>query len=189
MNGVGGGVNAKVKDLQTGRELSVKEFEDSLGLSPLMREVSLRERSMEQSREGEPQEPVLVGGCDDGGGGGASVGKAVASAVDKSTTKKTAAVSEATTAAASAAKIDADKKPRGGKKKPFGRNPGRWLTKRMGEAKAYLAGGDDDSPKRSNGPGYSDGQDDPAMRAIRAAAAAAGPVSYTHLTLPTILLV
>ena len=42
-----------VKDLQTGRELSMKEFEDSLGLSPLMREVSMRERSMEASREGE----------------------------------------------------------------------------------------------------------------------------------------
>ena len=62
-----------------------------------------------------------------------------------------------------------------GKKKPFGRNPGRWFTKRLGEAKAYLGGDEGDSPtSSSSGPGYSENQDDPAMRAIRAAAAAAG---------------
>ena len=35
---------AVVRDLRSGKDVPVKELEDNLGLSPLMREVSLRER-------------------------------------------------------------------------------------------------------------------------------------------------
>lgn len=160
-----GGSNAKVRHLQSGREITVKEFEDSLGLSPLMREVTRRERSVEASREGEPQELI------EGAGVGVSVAKAVADAVSKTQARKTSVTAE-------------EKKA----KKPFGRNPGRWFTKRLGEAAAYLGGGEgsEESPVKADGPGFTAVQDDPALRAVAAAATASGqlPPSKPPVTPP-----
>ena len=138
-----GGSSAKVRDLQTGRDLSLREFEESVGISPLMREVSLRERASEgTSREGEPADRV---------------GERAAASP---TPPKTAV--DGTPGAATRTK------------KPFGRNPARWLNKRLAEARASLTSSAAEEP-RADGPGYADDADeDPASRAIRAAAEAAG---------------
>ena len=45
-----GAAASTVKDLQTGEEISVEEFERSIGLSPLMREVNARERAAGERR-------------------------------------------------------------------------------------------------------------------------------------------
>ena len=59
-------------------------------------------------------------------------------------------------------------------KKPFGRNPARWFNKRVAEARASLTSSAAEAP-RADGPGYAeDADEDPASRAIRAAAEAAG---------------
>ena len=92
-----------VKDLQTGRDISVEDFERSVGLSPLMREVNARERA-------------AVGASVDNDGVGVGVG-------NNGTGTSTSTHDDAR----------AQKK-----KKPFGRNPGRWLTKRLGEAQSYV---------------------------------------------------
>ena len=47
-----GAAASTVKDLQTGEEISVEDFERSIGLSPLMREVNARERAAGESRGG-----------------------------------------------------------------------------------------------------------------------------------------
>ena len=43
-----------MKDLQTGEEISVEDFERSIGLSPLMREVNARERAAGESPSSVP---------------------------------------------------------------------------------------------------------------------------------------
>ena len=138
-----GGSPAKVRDLQTGRDLSMREFEESVGISPLMREVSLRERALEGTS------------LDDGPAD--RVGERAAASP---TPPKTAV--DGTPGAATRTK------------KPFGRNPARWFNKRVAEARASLTSSAAEAP-RTDGPGYAeDADEDPASRAIRAAAEAAG---------------
>ena len=85
-----------VRDVRSGKDVPVKELEDTLGLSPLMREVSLRER-----QSGDAGDAREEGGDGDGS-------RDVA-------------------------------KPEEPGKKPFGRNPRRWMTKRLAEASAYAS--------------------------------------------------
>ena len=144
-DGRGGGdaSAAVVRDLQTGRSLTIAEFEASMGLSPLMREMHLRE-GMQETSQG------------DGGGAGG-----------KPKPPKTA--------------VDGAEKTK--KKKKFGRNPKRWLKKRMGLVHGH--GDDPASPsKQKGGPGYVENADDPAMAAIRAAAAASGQPAPADSTAP-----
>ena len=138
-----GGSPAKVRDLQTGRDLSMREFEESVGISPLMREVSFRERALEgTSLDDIPADRV---------------GERAAASP---TPPKTAV--DGTPGAATRTK------------KPFGRNPARWFNKRVAEARASLTSSAAEAP-RADGPGYAeDADEDPASRAIRAAAEAAG---------------
>ena len=128
------GSASTVKDLQTGRDISVEDFERSVGLSPLMREVNARERA-------------AVGASVDNDGVGVGVGNngTGTSTHDDARAQK--------------------------KKKPFGRNPGRWLTKRLGEAQSYVnkssaSKAPRDSARGSGGagPGHSGerGDEDPA---------------------------
>ena len=49
-----GAGTSTVKDLQTGEEISVEDFERSIGLSPLMREVNARERAAGESPSSVP---------------------------------------------------------------------------------------------------------------------------------------
>ena len=137
-----GAGTSTVKDLQTGEEISVEDFERSIGLSPLMREVNARERAAGESPSSVPsgvrsgnQPRTAVGDVRQGG----DVAK---------------------------------------KKKPFGRNPGRWLTKRLGEAQNYMKSATKQQSSRrgdgEDGPGYSErGDEDPAARAVTAAATSA----------------
>ena len=137
-----GAGTSTVKDLQTGEEMSVEDFERSIGLSPLMREVNARERAAGESPSSVPsgvrsgnQPRTAVGDVRQGG----DVAK---------------------------------------KKKPFGRNPGRWLTKRLGEAQNYMKSATKQQSSRrgdgEDGPGYSErGDEDPAARAVTAAATSA----------------
>ena len=89
-----------VRDLQSGRDVPVKELEESLGLSPLMREMSLREQRQRGDEGGDEASGRPSGSKPD---------------ADASTSEK-----------------DFKKD-----KKPFGRNPGRWMTKRFAEASRY----------------------------------------------------
>jgi WD40 repeat protein len=144
-DGRGGGdaSAAVVRDLQTGRSLTIAEFEASMGLSPLMREMHLRE-GMQETSQGE-------------GGGAGGKPKPPKTAVDGAEKTK--------------------------KKKKFGRNPKRWLKKRMGLVHGH--GEDPASPsKQKGGPGYVENADDPAMAAIRAAAAASGQPAPADSTAP-----
>ena len=64
------------------------------------------------------------------------------------------------------------------KKKPFGRNPGRWLTKRLGEAQNYMKSATkQQSSRRGDERGragvFGEGDEDPAARAVTAAATSA----------------
>lgn len=140
-----GAAASTVKDLQTGEEISVEEFERSIGLSPLMREVNARERAA---------------------GEGAAAASSVQSGVQSGNQPRTAV---------------GDRREGGDvakKKKPFGRNPGRWLTKRLGEAQTYMKSATKQQSSRrgdgEDGPGYSErGDEDPAARAVTAAATSA----------------
>jgi hypothetical protein len=89
---------AVVRDVRSGKDVPVKELEDTLGLSPLMREVSLRERR----NRGDAGDAREEGGDGDG--------------------------------SRDVAKPDGEPG-----KKPFGRNPRRWMTKRLAEASAYAS--------------------------------------------------
>ena len=121
----------------------MREFEESVGISPLMREVSFRERALEgTSLDDIPADRV---------------GERAAASP---TPPKTAV--DGTPGAATRTK------------KPFGRNPARWFNKRVAEARASLTSSAAEAP-RADGPGYAeDADEDPASRAIRAAAEAAG---------------
>ena len=92
---------AVVRDLRSGKDVPVKELEDNLGLSPLMREVSLRERQSGDAGS--------AGSAREGGGDG-----------DGSPDPR----------------VRPEEEPG---KKPFGRNPRRWMTKRLAEASAYAS--------------------------------------------------
>ena len=92
---------AVVRDLRSGKDVPVKELEDNLGLSPLMREVSLRERQSGDAGS--------AGGAREGGGDGDG---------------------------SPAPRARPEEEPG---KKPFGRNPRRWMTKRLAEASAYAS--------------------------------------------------
>ena len=91
-----------VRDARTGRELSVREFEDSVGLSPLAREMRLRERRDDPDARDDP--------------GSASRGPAA----------KNKPATVVVTAPAGEKEKEKEKKH----SKPFGRNPARWLEKR-----------------------------------------------------------
>ena len=88
---------AVVRDLQSGKDVPVKELEDFIGLSPLMREVSLRERQRGDVGDAEDAREGVGDGSRDAA------------------------------------------KPEPPSKKPFGRNPRRWMTKRLAEASAYAS--------------------------------------------------
>ena len=104
---------AVVRDLRSGKDVPVKELEDNLGLSPLMREVSLRERQRgDAGVDGPARERD-----GDGSGGGADAAK-----------------------------------PEEPGKKPFGRNPRRWMTKRLAEASAYASRLAHETPSRPASP-------------------------------------
>ena len=92
---------AVVRDLRSGKDVPVKELEDNLGLSPLMREVSLRERQSGDAGS--------AGSAREGGGDGDG---------------------------SPAPRARPEEEPG---KKPFGRNPRRWMTKRLAEASAYAS--------------------------------------------------
>lgn len=93
---------AVVRDLRSGKDVPVQELEDNLGLSPLMREVSLRERQSGDAGSGD-------GDAREGGGDGDG---------------------------SPAPRARSEEEPG---KKPFGRNPRRWMTKRLAEASAYAS--------------------------------------------------
>ena len=96
---------AVVRDLRSGKDVPVRELEDNLGLSPLMREVSLRERQSGDAGSGD-------GDARPRGGGGDGDGSP-------------------------APRARSEEEPRGAK--PCGRNPRRWMTKRLAEASAYAS--------------------------------------------------
>ena len=143
----GAAAASTVKDLQTGEEISVEDFERSIGLSPLMREVNARERAAGESSTGTFDGPI---------------------GVQSGNHQPRTAVKDPQTGG------DVAKK-----KKPFGRNPGRWLTKRLGEAQTYMKSATKQRSSRrggdgEDGPGYSErGDEDPAARAVTAAAMSA----------------
>ena len=98
---------AVVRDLRSGKDVPVRELEDNLGLSPLMREVSLRERQSGDNGSGDGDARPRSGGGDGDG------------------------------SPAPAPRARSEEEPRGAK--PFGRNPRRWMTKRLAEASAYAS--------------------------------------------------
>ena len=146
------GSASTVKDLQTGRDISVEDFERSVGLSPLMREVNARERA-------------AVGASVDNDGVGVGVG-------NNGTGTSTSTHDDARTQK---------------KKKPFGRNPGRWLTKRLGEAQSYVSKSSASKAPRDSargsggaGPGHSGERGDTDLGAhVGVDADASGPGATT----------
>ena len=136
-----------VRDARTGRELSVREFEDSVGLSPLAREMRLRERRDDPDARDDP--------------GSASRGPAAKN-------------KPATVVVTAPAEKEKEKEKK--KSKPFGRNPARWLEKRLGEAAAFVEKSTtsvSSSSSRADAAADAAVADDPATRAVRAAALAA----------------